>query len=282
MSSRRRRAGRRLVAVRQHSQEELVEEWNGEGRVPMGRAVDHSLGDETGPARSDRFDPDPERGRDIAGTVAAGSEDGHGSKVVLLLRCQPVEPDAEEVTVQRVDDARPGRTDVVVGNRTRRRPRSRRNGSTGPSCRRLADRRACNSCRTCHPTFVAGDTERVDQVVAADQGRRACSGAGLVRVLKPVHIDMPYHILCMLRSVSEHALGTNAIDVVVLNKAPGCRNRATGSGVHFAYVPRGTYRRNGRQPGFSTSAATGRRRRSSAGCRRAGSSPARSRPRGAA
>jgi hypothetical protein len=51
--------------------------------------------------------------------VAVGSENGHGSEVVLLLGSQPIEPNAEEVAVERVDDARSGRPDVVAGNRTR-------------------------------------------------------------------------------------------------------------------------------------------------------------------
>jgi hypothetical protein len=98
--------------------QDYIPEWSTRG-LPVRRTVDHPLGDETRPARRDRLDPHPECGGDIAGAVAVGSENGHGSEVVLLLGSQPIEPNAEEVAVERVDDARSGRPDVVAGNRTR-------------------------------------------------------------------------------------------------------------------------------------------------------------------
>ena len=71
------------------SQQELIEERNGEGGIPVRGAVDHPLGDQAGSAWSDRLYPDPERGGDVTGAVAAGSENGHGSEVVFLLGSQP-------------------------------------------------------------------------------------------------------------------------------------------------------------------------------------------------
>src|SRR6185295_9695005 len=101
------------------------EHGDGEGRVPVGWAVDHALLEEPVPKWCHGRHLPAQRLRDVAGAMRSWPEVSHGSHVCLLSRCEPIEPHAEETLVQLCERLDRGHFDVrgFDGGPTRSVPR---------------------------------------------------------------------------------------------------------------------------------------------------------------
>src|ERR1700722_9131837 len=98
-----------------HPFEEVVEERDGERRVPVCRAVDDALGDERCTAWRDRLDTHAQRCRDVAGAVWPRPERRLRCELLPFWRREPVQPHQEEVLVKLVLNSWRRTLDVISG-----------------------------------------------------------------------------------------------------------------------------------------------------------------------
>ena len=100
LSRRRVLAGRTPSKGGHRPPQEIIKQWNREGRLTGRWAVDHAPSDQPASKRTHGFHLGTAFVRDFPGSMGSGAELCHHSQVFPFRRCQPIEAHAKEIAFE--------------------------------------------------------------------------------------------------------------------------------------------------------------------------------------